>query len=123
MDELIKAVKHGIKTRSVEFDSSQCCTMIFANTVDAVESVAKILISTGIECYLYHKDCSLEDRAKTLVNFQEKGGVLVCTDAAARGIDIPNVSHVIQVCFLLLNSWLACLFFFFFLICLDLKRS
>ncbi|MDD0148660.1 helicase-related protein, partial [Shigella flexneri] len=74
----------------MEFDSGQCRTMVFANTVDAVESVAKILMSAGIECYLYHKDCSLEDRAKTLVDFQEKGGILVCTDAAARGIDIPN---------------------------------
>ncbi|XP_061991130.1 DEAD-box ATP-dependent RNA helicase 22 [Rosa rugosa] len=99
VDELIKAVNHGFKSRSVEFDSGQCRTMVFANTVDAVESVAKILMSAGIECYLYHKDCSLEDRAKTLVDFQEKGGILVCTDAAARGIDIPNVSHVIQADF------------------------
>lgn len=73
------------------------CTMVFANTVEAVEAVAKILQSSGIKCYLYHKDSSFEERAKALVDFQEKGGVLVCTDAAARGIDIPNVSHVIQV--------------------------
>ncbi|XP_050373361.1 DEAD-box ATP-dependent RNA helicase 22 [Argentina anserina] len=99
VDELIKAVNHGFESKSLEFDSGQCRTMVFANTVDAVESVAKILTSAGIECYLYHKDCSLEDRAKTLIDFQEKGGILVCTDAAARGIDIPNVSHVIQADF------------------------
>ncbi|RXH69810.1 hypothetical protein DVH24_007066 [Malus domestica] len=69
VDELIKAVKHGIETRSA---SGQCRTMVFANTVEAVESVAKILKRAGIECYQYHKDCSLEDRAKTLVDFQEK---------------------------------------------------
>ncbi|KAM1194298.1 hypothetical protein ACFX15_020608 [Malus domestica] len=73
--------------------------MVFANTVEAVESVAKILKRAGIECYQYHKDCSLEDRAKTLVDFQEKGGIFVCTDSAARGVDIPNVSHVIQADF------------------------
>lgn len=115
VDELIKAVNHGFKSKSVEFNSGQCRTMVFANTVDAVESVAKILMRAGIECYLYHKDCSLEDRAKTLVDFQEKGGILVCTDAAARGIDIPNVSHVIQVCLLLLNSWL------YIFMCLEMK--
>ncbi|KAI5352457.1 hypothetical protein L3X38_005348 [Prunus dulcis] len=93
VDELIKAVKHGFESRSV---SGQCRTMVFTNTVEAVESVAKIMMRGGIECYHYHKDCSLEDRAKTLADFQEKGGILVCTDAAARGIDIPNVSHVIQ---------------------------
>ncbi|XP_048441084.1 DEAD-box ATP-dependent RNA helicase 22-like [Pyrus x bretschneideri] len=70
--------------------------MVFANTVEAVESVAKILKRAGMECYQYHKDCSLEDRAKTLVDFQEKGGIFACTDSAARGVDIPNVSHVIQ---------------------------
>ncbi|CAN6727248.1 unnamed protein product [Malus baccata var. baccata] len=96
VDELVKAVKHGIETRSA---SGQCRTMVFANTVEAVESVAKILMRAGIECYQYHKDCSLEDRAKTLVDFQEKGGILVCTDSAARGVDIPNVSHVIQADF------------------------
>ncbi|XP_070671265.1 DEAD-box ATP-dependent RNA helicase 22-like isoform X2 [Malus domestica] len=96
VDELIKAVKHGIETRSA---SGQCRTMVFANTVEAVESVAKILKRAGIECYQYHKDCSLEDRAKTLVDFQEKGGIFVCTDSAARGVDIPNVSHVIQADF------------------------
>ncbi|KAL6294586.1 hypothetical protein ACE6H2_002728 [Prunus campanulata] len=96
VDELIKAVKHGFESRSV---SGQLRTMVFANTVEAVESVAKILMRGGIECYHYHKDCSLEDRAKTLADFQEKGGILVCTDAAARGIDIPNVSHVIQADF------------------------
>ncbi|KAM1065634.1 hypothetical protein FF2_020949 [Malus domestica] len=96
VDELIKAVKHGIETRSA---SGQCRTMVFANTVEAVESVAKILKRAGIECYQYHKDCSLEDRAKTLVDFQEKGGIFVCTDSAARGVNIPNVSHVIQADF------------------------
>ena len=72
-------------------------TMVFANTVEAVEAVAKILGKAGIECFRYHKDSSLEERAKTLVDFREKGGVFVCTDAAARGVDIPDVSHVIQV--------------------------
>ena len=28
-----------------------------------------------------------------------RGGVMVSTDAAARGIDIPNVTHVIQADF------------------------
>ncbi|TKY58585.1 DEAD-box ATP-dependent RNA helicase 22 [Spatholobus suberectus] len=73
--------------------------MVFANTVESVEAVAKILLRSGIECSHYHKNCTLEERAQTLVDFNEKGGVLVCTDAAARGVDIPNVLHVIQADF------------------------
>lgn len=94
VDALIEAVKERL-----EFGAETSRTMVFANTVDAVYAVTKILKTAGIECYCYHKDLSLEERAKTLVNFQEKGGVFVCTDAAARGIDIPNVSHVIQADF------------------------
>lgn len=96
VDELLKAVKDS---RSKSGDS--CRSIVFANTVEAVEAVAKILRNAGTECYRYHKDCSLEERAETLNDFQEKGGVLVCTDAASRGVDIPNISHVIQVSFYL----------------------
>ncbi|KAH7510672.1 hypothetical protein FEM48_ZijujUnG0101600 [Ziziphus jujuba var. spinosa] len=96
VDELLKAVNQGFKSKSVDIGSDQCRTMVFANTVDAVEEVAKILLRSGIERYRYHKDCSLEERAKTIDDFQEKGGILVCTDAASRGVDIPNISRVIQ---------------------------
>lgn len=100
VDELIKAVSHRFRPADLANAGGICRTMVFANTVEAVEAVAKILVRSGIECLRYHKNCTLEERAQTLVEFQEKGGVLVCTDAAARGVDIPNVLHVIQVHFL-----------------------
>ncbi|KAI3927483.1 hypothetical protein MKW92_005166 [Papaver armeniacum] len=82
--------------QGLQQDNGISRTMVFANTVEAVESVAKILLRVGGECFFYHSSCSLEVRTKNLTDFQEKGGVLVCTDAAARGLDIPNISHVIQ---------------------------
>ena len=72
-------------------------TIVFANAVEAVEAVSNILTSAGIKCFRYHSDCSLDERTKKLLDFQQKGGVFVCTDAAARGLDVPNISHVIQV--------------------------
>ncbi|XP_015575248.2 DEAD-box ATP-dependent RNA helicase 22 [Ricinus communis] len=96
VDALIDAVKQGSGS-GLGVGVSR--TMVFANTVDAVEAVVKILERAGIECYRYHKDTSLEERAETLVDFREKGGIFVCTDAAARGVDVPNVSHVIQADF------------------------
>ncbi|CAN8244930.1 unnamed protein product [Cochlearia groenlandica] len=74
-------------------------TMVFANTVEAVEAVADILEKASIQCYRYHKNHTLEERANILADFRENGGVFVCTDAAARGVDVPNVSHVIQADF------------------------
>lgn len=102
VDALVKAVNEG---RQEIADNGVSRTMIFANTVEAVEAVAKILVRSGIESLRYDKEFSLEERAKVLVDFQEKGGVLVCTDATACGIDIPNVSHVIQVHLILPNQF------------------
>ncbi|KAI8522595.1 hypothetical protein RHMOL_Rhmol13G0008300 [Rhododendron molle] len=96
VDVLIDSVKQGF--RSKEFDSAAGLsrTMVFANTVEAVETVSKILASSGNECFRYHSYTSLEERTQILVDFQQKGGILVCTDAAACGLDVMNVSHVIQ---------------------------
>lgn len=97
VDALIDAVNHGMKRNPYGSDASVSRTMVFANTVEAVESVAKILLTAGIQCFCYHRNSSLEESTKNLVDFRERGGVLVCTDAAARGLDVPNISHVIQV--------------------------
>nr|AKF43350.1 DEA(D/H)-box RNA helicase family protein [California macrophylla] len=99
VDALINAVNEGSRSEMLDNGVDVSRTMVFANTIEAAEAVVKILSTAGIECYCYHKGRSFDDREKALVDFQEKGGILVCTDAAARGIDIPNVSHVIQADF------------------------
>ncbi|CAH2047590.1 unnamed protein product [Thlaspi arvense] len=90
VDALLEAVRNN---------NSEDRTMVFANTVEAVEAVADILEKATIQCYRYHKNHTLEERANILADFRENGGVFVCTDAAARGVDVPNVSHVIQADF------------------------
>nr|AKF43359.1 DEA(D/H)-box RNA helicase family protein [Geranium phaeum] len=99
VDALINAVNESSESKMLGDGADVSRTMVFANTIEAAEAVTKILSTAGIECYCYHKGCSFDDREKALFDFQEKGGILVCTDAAARGIDIPNVSHVIQADF------------------------
>ncbi|KAE8672949.1 DEAD-box ATP-dependent RNA helicase 22 [Hibiscus syriacus] len=98
VDALIEAVKQ-FDSKSLDHGAGVSRTMVFANTVEAVEAVANILQRAEIECCRYHKDLSLEERAESLDGFRERGGIFVCTDAAARGVDIPNVSHVIQADF------------------------
>lgn len=93
VDVLIEAVCHGSTPQIYDsIDGVQ------RNTVVAVESVAKKLQGAGIKCHCYHQDTSLES-AEVLTDFKQNGGVLVCTDAAACGVDIPNISHVIQAVF------------------------
>ena len=55
MDELTNAENQGFKSKTLEFQ-----TMVLANTVEAVEAVANILLKAGIHCYRYRKDVSLE---------------------------------------------------------------
>ncbi|KAG8366204.1 hypothetical protein BUALT_Bualt17G0052200 [Buddleja alternifolia] len=95
VDALINAVNNGLKPRMVSA-TEVVRTMVFVNTVEAAEAVAKILMGAQIRCVRYHSKISQEERTENLVDFQQKGGVFVCTDSAARGLDIPNVSHVIQ---------------------------
>jgi excinuclease UvrABC helicase subunit UvrB len=98
VDALLDAVKYGLKSGIQDSDISPKRTMVFTNTVDASNSVFDILQHIDIPCVLYHRETPMEERAKNLQHFRERGGVLVCTDAASRGLDIPNISHVIQVC-------------------------
>ncbi|KAK3129971.1 hypothetical protein QOZ80_6BG0487260 [Eleusine coracana subsp. coracana] len=95
VDALLDAVKYGMKSEVQDSDVPKR-TMVFTNTVDAANSVSNILHRVNIPCILYHRETPMEERAKNLERFRERGGVLVCTDAASRGLDIPNISHVIQ---------------------------
>lgn len=96
MSVLINAVNNGAKA-GMDSSSGAVRTMVFANTVEAAEAVAKILTGANVQCMRYHSGISPEERAENLLDFHQNGGVFVCTDAAARGLDIPYVSHVIQV--------------------------
>lgn len=96
VDALLNAVKYGLKSEVHDAKDVPRRTMVFTNTVDAANSVSDILHRVGIPCILYHRESSLKERANNLQSFRENGGVLVCTDAAARGLDVPKVSHVIQ---------------------------
>jgi len=119
VDALLDAVKCSHKSELGNSYVEANRTMVFTNTVDAAESVAGILQRVGIELLSYHSETSLEERAKNLTIFREIGGVLVCTDAAARGLDIPNVSHVIQVrCYYSVTSG-SCLLY---LVTISLRR-
>lgn len=69
--------------------------MVFCNTRNNVDFVAKNLEKHGIEAQPIHGGFTQSKRNKSMENFHsEKAKILVCTDVAARGLDIPHVSHV-----------------------------
>ena len=69
--------------------------MVFCNSRTNTDFVARNLKHNGINALGIHGGFSQEKRNKTMESFHSQNvSVLVCTDVAARGLDIKGVSHV-----------------------------
>lgn len=69
--------------------------MVFCNTRRNTDKVTENLQRQGIEAMAIHGGLSQNRRDSTLRAFRSRDTlVLVCTDIAARGLDIKDVSHV-----------------------------
>lgn len=72
-------------------------TLVFTRTKRAADKVAAYLQAGGIETAAIHGDKNQSQRERALQAFKAgKLRALVATDIAARGIDVDNVSHVIN---------------------------
>ena len=70
-------------------------TMIFVNTKRAAERVDGYLRGNGFEAAMLSGDVPQKKRQRLLGEFQSgKLPVLIATDVAARGLHVPDVSHV-----------------------------
>ncbi|MBN2110566.1 MAG: DEAD/DEAH box helicase, partial [Methanosarcinaceae archaeon] len=73
------------------------CVLVFTRTKHRANKVAQMLNKNMIPADAIHGNKSQTHRTKTLRDFRSgKLRVLVATDIAARGIDIPDISHVIN---------------------------
>ena len=71
--------------------------LIFARTKHGCDRIVKKLGQAGIPANAIHGNKSQPQRERALDEFKRaKTPILVATDVAARGIDIPGVSHVIN---------------------------
>ena len=71
--------------------------LVFSRTKHGADKIVRLLIAAGIDANAIHGNKSQPQRERAIAAF--KSGqirVLVATDIAARGIDIPGVSHVIN---------------------------
>ncbi|SFK55403.1 DEAD/DEAH box helicase [Caulobacter sp. UNC279MFTsu5.1] len=69
--------------------------IVFCNRKTEVDIVAKSLKSHGFDAAAIHGDLDQSQRMKTLAAFRDGSlKILVASDVAARGLDIPAVSHV-----------------------------
>ncbi len=69
--------------------------IVFCNRKTEVDVVAKSLRRHGLDASPIHGDLDQSTRMKTLADFRSGALKLLCaSDVAARGLDIPDVSHV-----------------------------
>ncbi|CAE6698843.1 DEAD/DEAH box helicase [Candidatus Nitrotoga fabula] len=71
--------------------------VVFTATKRDADTLADQLLSQGHSAAALHGDMNQRERNRTLVNLRRgQVRILVATDVAARGIDVPGISHVIN---------------------------
>ena len=70
--------------------------IVFVNEKKHADGIGRMVERIGRSCVVLHGGKSQEQREEALEAFRRGGVVLVATDVAGRGLDIPNVAHVIN---------------------------
>jgi ATP-dependent RNA helicase DeaD len=94
--EVSAADKFEALTRIIDVEKD-FYALIFCRTKIDVELITRKLNERGYDSEMLHGDVSQALREKTLTRFrQKKINILVATDVAARGIDVNDLTHVIN---------------------------
>ena len=88
------SLKYSLLKHLLENEKAKL-VMVFCNTRKNVDFIANNLKASGINVLPIHGGFSQDKRNKVMEQFHtKKAQVLVCTDVAARGLDIKEVSHI-----------------------------
>jgi superfamily II DNA/RNA helicase len=72
-------------------------TLVFCNHKEAVDRISALLHNKGLPHGTFHGGMEQEDRERSLIKFRNGSHrLLVATDLASRGLDIPEISAVIH---------------------------
>ena len=94
--ETAASEKREMLRAAINAEAERCTNaIIFCNRKVDVDIVAKSLKKHGYDAEPIHGDLDQSHRTRTLDGFREgKLRFLIASDVAARGLDIPSVSHV-----------------------------
>ncbi|MCW2995030.1 MAG: box helicase [Conexibacter sp.] len=80
-----------------ELDCERDLALVFVRTKHGADRLVKRLSTSGVKAVAMHGDKSQRQRERALAAFEAwEVDTLVATDVAARGIDVRDVSHVIN---------------------------
>lgn len=72
-------------------------TLIFCNHREAVDRISELLKDKGIERETFHGGMEQDERERALLKFRnDSAKILITTDLAARGLDIPEVESIVH---------------------------
>lgn len=72
--------------------------LVFVKDITTLSVLAEKLDYIGINARVLHGDSNKQERAKAINEFREgKSDLLLASDVAARGLDIPDITHVIHM--------------------------
>lgn len=72
-------------------------TIVFCNHRESVERVSAMLKEKGVANEFYHGAMEQHERDSALSKFRNgSNNILITTDLAARGLDIPNIRYIIH---------------------------
>ena len=72
-------------------------TIVFCNFREATESVNEYLSENGYDSVIYHGGMEQDERERALIKFRNGSyHTLICTDLGSRGLDIPEIQHVVH---------------------------
>ncbi|KAA8518318.1 hypothetical protein F0562_015799 [Nyssa sinensis] len=83
--------------RANGINAKQALTLVFVETKKGADSLEHWLCVNGFPATTIHGDRTQQEREQALRSFKTgKTPILVATDVAARGLDIPHVAHVVN---------------------------
>ncbi|WP_345209587.1 DEAD/DEAH box helicase [Mucilaginibacter gynuensis] len=72
-------------------------TLVFCNHREAVDRISDMLWDWGLQHDIFHGGMEQEDRERALLKFRNGSHyLLITTDLASRGLDIPEIKHVVH---------------------------
>lgn len=72
-------------------------TLIFCNHRDAVDRISELLREKGIQRETFHGGMEQDERERALLKFRnDSARILITTDLASRGLDVPEVESIVH---------------------------
>ena len=92
-----QAEKTALLTLFFQREKAAERTLVFSRTKHGADKIVRYLEAAGIRASAIHGNKSQANRERAIAQFRSgEVKVLIATDIAARGIDIPSISHVIN---------------------------